>query len=196
MADMTTLSATTRENLGKCPNRRMREAGQIPAVFYSAAGENVALSLDALEFEKCYRKVGKSKLFHLSIDGKDGLTTLVWQVQKHPYKRMIVHLDLFGVDMEKRVTINVPLRLVGTAPGLKLGGMMETFHQTMPVNCLPGDIPPHVDVDVSALNVGDAVTIQEVPLPENVVAVFKQNYALVAVTATRKAVSAAASASE
>ncbi|GAB7080437.1 50S ribosomal protein L25 [Megalodesulfovibrio paquesii] len=187
MAEQISLAATRRDSSGKGPNRRLRVAGQIPAVYYTASGDNLALTIDALAFEKAYRQIGTSKLFSLVVDGEEGRPTLVWKVQKHPFKRQVVHLDLYGVDYAKKVTLNVPVRQVGEAPGLKLGGMMETFHDTITVTCLPGDIPAVVDLDVSKMQVGDAFTVKDVVLPENVMAVYKQNYALLSVVATRKA---------
>ncbi|AGW15073.1 50S ribosomal protein L25 [Megalodesulfovibrio gigas] len=188
MAEQITLAAIRRDSAGKGPNRRLRVAGEFPAIYYTASGENIALTIDALAFEKAYRQVGTSKLFSLVIDGEEGRPSLVWKVQKHPFKRQVVHLDLYGVDFDKKVTLNVPLRQVGEAPGLKLGGMMETFHDTIIITCLPGDIPACVDLDVSNMQVGDALTVKDVVLPEAVQAVYKQNYALLSVVATRKAV--------
>lgn len=187
MSDLPILAVQKREITGKCPNRRLRVAGDIPAVYYTAAGENIPLVLSAANYEKISRQVGRSKIFQLSIDGDaTARPTLVWKVQKHPFKKQIVHIDFYGVDMEKPVTLDAPLRLVGDAPGLKLGGMMETFHDTMTITCLPGLIPPVVNVDVSNLDVGMSVTVKDVTLPEGVTAVYKQNYALCSVVSTRK----------
>ncbi len=181
-----TLKAATREATGKGVNRRKRTAEITPAVLYGPKGLSKTIEVDANELFKAIRDIGGSQLFSLVVDDGEALPCLIWQVQRHPFKRgLILHVDFFAVDMEKPIRVDVPVKLHGTAPGVKLGGILEIFHNKISVECLPMDIPAQLDVDISKLTVGKSVQVKDVALPENVKSYTDTNLTLLGVVAKR-----------
>ncbi|MBE6441978.1 MAG: 50S ribosomal protein L25/general stress protein Ctc [Desulfovibrio desulfuricans] len=179
-----TLSVQKREGCGKGPSGRLRVQKLIPGVFYTSEGENIAVQAPALPLEKIYEEMGRTSVFNLEIDdnGKKSVhPVLIWQVQYHPYKKAFTHIDFYGVDLNKPVTVEVPLEFTGVARGVKQGGVMETYREFVRLTSKPLDMPKKVTVDVTDMNINDTVGVADLKLPENVKAVFDQNFALVSV---------------
>lgn len=186
MAIEQSLIVEKREGSGKGASGRLRSQGLVPGVFYTAEGENVMVQAPTLPLEKIFEKVGHTTVFNLEIKSDKGTEThpvLIWQVQRHPYKKHFLHIDYYGVDLNKEVKVDVPLEVTGTAKGVKLGGVLETYRETVRLASKPLDMPQHVVVDVSNLNIGDTINVADLKLPENVHAVYDHNYAVVAVLA-------------
>ena len=132
MAIEKTLCAQKREGAGKGCAHQLRAQSLVPGVFYNGKGENIKVQVPALPLEKLYFEVGTSTVFNLEIDDNGTKTTypcFFWDVQKHPYKKKFTHIDYYGVDLEKEVKVEVPLVFTGTAKGVKLGGMLETYRE-------------------------------------------------------------------
>lgn len=130
-----TLSVQKREGCGKGPAGRLRAQKLIPGVFYTAKGENVAVQAPALPLEKLFEEVGRTTVFNLEIDDngqKNVHPVMFWQVQSHPYKKAFTHVDFYGVDLNKTVTVEVPLEIVGVSRGVKLGGILEIYREVSP----------------------------------------------------------------
>ncbi len=169
MATSAVLKATSREDRGKGAARRLRAAGRIPAVVYGHGEESRALSVDALELERLFSRIAvESTLIQLEIDGKPGARVLVREVQDHPYRPEVLHVDFYQVHAGERVNVEVPLRLVGNAEGVREGGVLEQALHTLSVRCLPDQIPDAIEVDVSALKVGDSLHVRDIALPAGV----------------------------
>lgn len=185
-----TLTVQKREGRGKGASGRLRAKDLIPGVFYTASGENILVQAPELPLEKMYEKVGRTTVFNLEIESEDGKTVhpvLIWQVQRHPYKKRFTHIDYYGVDLDKEIKVVVPLEFTGVAPGVKLGGVMEIYREDVRLSGKPLDIPQKVVVDVSKLNIGDNVNVGDLALPPNVHSVYDRNYAIVSVLAKGKA---------
>ena len=184
-----TLSVQKREGCGKGPSGRLRAEKLIPGVFYTASGENISVQAPVLPLEKIYGEMGHTTVFNLEIED-NGKTTLhpvlIWQVQFHPYKRAFTHIDFYGVDLDKEVTVDVPVEFVGTSRGVKLGGRLETYREMVRLCSKPLTMPQKITVDVTDMGINDTVTVSDLKLPENVRAVFDQNYALVSVISKSK----------
>ena len=116
---------------------------------------------------------------------------LIWQVQRHPYKNLFLHIDYYGVDLDKEVKVDVPLEFVGTAKGVKLGGIQETYRESVRLESKPLDMPKKIVIDVSDMNIGDSINVADLQLPPNVSAVYDQNFAVVSILAKDKAEDAA-----
>lgn len=186
MAIDKTLSVQKRNTQGKGASRHLRSQAQVPGVFYTAAGDNIMVQAPALPLEKIYESVGHTTVFNLEIDsdtGKEIHPVLIWQVQRHPYKKQFLHIDYYGVDLHKEVKVDVPLEFTGTPKGVKLGGLLETYRENIRLASKPLDMPQKIVVDVSGLNIGDTINVEDVKLPENVHAVYDHNYAIAAVLA-------------
>ena len=179
-----TLSVQKRENCGKGPSGRLRSQDLIPGVFYTAQGENIIVQAPTLPLEKIYGEVGHTTVFNLEIDENGQKSThpvLIWQVQRHPYKKCFTHIDFYGVDLDKEVKVDVPVEYVGVSRGVKLGGIMETYREVVRLSAKPMDMPAKITIDVTDMDINSSVTIETLPLPANVSAVFDQNYALVSI---------------
>lgn len=184
-----TLSVQKREAHGKGPSGRLRAKDQVPGVFYTASGENIMVQAPALPLEKLYEAVGHTTVFNLEIEsgnGKDTHPVLIWQVQRHPYKKCFLHIDYYGVDLDKEVRVDVPVEFVGVARGTKLGGILETYRESVRLASKPLDMPQKITVDVTDLNIGDSISVADLKLPANVSAVYDHDFAVVSVLAKAK----------
>lgn len=184
-----TLSVQKREGCGKGPAGRLRAQKLIPGVFYTAKGENVAVQAPAMPLEKLFEEVGRTTVFNLEIDDngqKNVHPVMFWQVQSHPYKKAFTHVDFYGVDLNKTVTVEVPLEIVGVSRGVKLGGILEIYREVIPLQSKPLNMPKKIVVDVSEMDINDTVNVADLKLPEGVAAVFDQNFAVVSVLAKAK----------
>lgn len=179
-----TLNVTKRDGKGKGASGRLRAKDLIPGVFYTSSGENIMVQAQALPLEKIYESVGHTTVFNLEIDDngkKDTHPVLIWQVQRHPYKNRFLHIDYYGVDLDKEIKVEVPLEFVGTPRGVKLGGVLETYREWVRLSSKPLEMPQKITVDVTGLEIGDTISISDLALPPNVKPVHAQNHAVAAV---------------
>lgn len=172
MAEKATLKATLRDDKGKSAARRMRREGRIPAVIYGRGEETHSLSLDAHEFQKLLKQHAlDTTLIELSIEGlkKAGrIRALVSELQTHPYKPEVLHVDFQQIHAGERVTVEVPIRLVGTPEGVRAGGVLQHVLHTVELEVAMENIPDAIQVDVSGLEIGDSVHVHELTVPEGV----------------------------
>lgn len=184
MSEMKTLSVQKRSAFGKGPNRRLRVEALVPGVYYAADGTNVAVQMPALPLSKVYEQVGRTNVFNLEIDD-NGTKTLhpvfVWDAQYHPVKGIFTHVDFYGVDLDKNIKVEVPVEFVGTSKGVKLGGTLETYRESVTLSARPQLMPRKITVDITNLELGQSIKVSELALPEGVQAVFKTDFAVVAV---------------
>ncbi len=184
-----TLSVQKREGCGKGPSGRLRAQKLIPGVFYTGKGENIAVQAPELPLEKMYDEMGHTTVFNLEIDENGQKSThpvLIWQVQRHPYKKCFTHIDFYGVDLNKDVKVDVPLEFIGVSRGVKLGGVLETYHESIRLSSKPMDMPQKITIDVSDMDINDTLTVEDLQLPANVSAVYDHNFAVVSVLAKSK----------
>ncbi|MBQ9453162.1 MAG: 50S ribosomal protein L25/general stress protein Ctc [Desulfovibrio sp.] len=179
-----TLSVQKREGCGKGPSGRLRAQKLIPGVFYTSDGNNISVQAPALPLEKMYEEMGRTTVFNLEIEDNGKKTVhpvLIWQVQYHPYKKAFTHIDFYGVDLNKPVTVEVPVEFVGISRGVKQGGVLETYRESVRLTSKPLDMPKKVTVDVTDLGINDTIGVADLKLPENVKAAYDKNYAIVSV---------------
>jgi large subunit ribosomal protein L25 len=151
------LTGTRRAGTGKGVARKARAAGQIPGVLYGHGQEPVALNVAAREFELAVRKQGGNPIIGLNLDGGEH-TALIRDVQYDPVTREIIHLDFLRISLTETIEVEVSVHLVGLPVGVKEGGgILEPILREVRVRCLPTAIPASLDVDVTALNIGDSV---------------------------------------
>ena len=178
------LHVQKRNALGKGANRRLRANTLVPGVFYNAKGENIAVQVPSLPMEKLLAAVGRNMVFNIEIDNdgkKEKYPALIWDVQYHPYKRAFLHIDFYGVDLEKEIVVRVPLEFVGTAKGAKLGGQLEAYRENVRLSGKPLDMPKKITIDISELDINSAIHVAELALPKGITAVYSTNYCIVAV---------------
>ena len=171
MAEQVTLSATSRTEKGKGIARRLRREGKLPAVVYGHKTDPIALTIDAKQLFNLIGGKSEHKLFGLSIaeNGKPiEKTVMIKEVQIDPLKRTFLHVDFFEVSMDEEITLSLAIKLVGEAPGVEMGGILQQVRREIEIRCLPAQIPDSLEIDVSALNIGDSVHLNDVQLPEGI----------------------------
>ena len=169
MAKQVKLTAERRTALGRSAVRKLKAAGAVPAVIYGAKDEPEPLQVSRRDINAMLsHAAGENILVELEVAGKSRLA-LVQEVQHAPVGGAILHIDFHAVSMDEKIQADVPLEPVGTANGVKnMGGLLEQNLRTLEIECLPRDLPDVLRVDVSGLNIGDAIHVREIPLPEGV----------------------------
>lgn len=163
------LSAETRTATGKGANRKLRVAGRIPAIVYGKGRDTQSVVLDPKALETLLHKsgAGLNTLIDLSVAGRTA-TVLVKELQRHPVHGSFVHVDFFQVDLTQKITVSVPIHFVGKARGVEFGGILDHPLREIEVECLPRAIPEFIEVDVSALEIGQSIHVSELRLPGGV----------------------------
>jgi len=160
------LLAKIRTQFGKEASRKLRQKGLVPAICYGPNTEPVPLTIDPKELMRTIQ-LGENVLIDLMIqDGKQAAqkVVVVRDLQIDPVMDQYLHADLFEVVMDEEISVEVPIVLVGKAEGVKIGGVLEQITREITVECLPADIPQTIEVDVSHLNIGDAIHIGDIEL--------------------------------
>jgi large subunit ribosomal protein L25 len=160
------LTAEIREGVGKEKAKKLRSKGLIPAIFYGPRAQTIPLVIDSKELAKALRtEAGENVLIDLDIrkgPQSDRKVVMLKDIQVDPLQRATLHTDFYEVAMDEMVTVEVPVHLVGKPEGTKVGGILEQVRRVIQMQCLPGDIPKSIDIDVSALNIGDSIHVQEI----------------------------------
>jgi large subunit ribosomal protein L25 len=189
------LNGLARTDRGTGVARKLRRDGRIPAVIYGHGREPLSLTVEARELEKLLEKVSAaSTVIELSLDGAVS-KTLIRELQRHPVKRNIIHVDFQALVAGEKVTVSVPLRFIGTADGVRNSGgiLEETMHQVH-IRVDPSIIPNHIDVDVTPLTIGHSVHIRDLQLPEGVSVLDDPGATICVCTAPKAAVETVAGA--
>ena len=159
------LSASVRAETGKGAARKIRQAGSIPAVIYGHGREPQSLTLNTRDTDKLLKTIAiSSTVIELDIDGKTA-RTLIREVQRHPFKRTITHIDFQELVAGETVSVQIPIVYVGVPEGVRLeGGLLDQIMHQLHVEVDPSSIPNHIDVDVSALKVGKSLHVSDLVL--------------------------------
>ena len=160
-----TLAAKTRDERGKNEVRRLREAGHLPAVVYGGeAKDTVAVSVDPVTLLRIlHSDSGVNTLIDLQLDGSELGQVLVKDFQLDPITSKLLHVDFYRLAMDKAIIVTVPVTLVGEPAGVKTdGGLLDFVTREVQLECMPAEIPEHIEVDVTDLNIGDGVRLRQV----------------------------------
>ncbi|MEN6441281.1 MAG: 50S ribosomal protein L25/general stress protein Ctc [Syntrophobacter sp.] len=159
------LNAQKRSRSGKGPARSVRRELKVPAILYGPHTESTPLTVSALQLEKLLRETGgESKLLNLNIeDGEKGSAkqVLIREIQIHPVRRRFLHVDFYEVPLDQPIVVEVPVALVGDSIGVQKGGELNLVRRTLAVRCLPNQIPEKVQVDVSKLDLGEMLHLED-----------------------------------
>jgi len=163
------LSANTTREIGSSSSRRVRKDGIIPGVLYGLNEETVALSVDWPDLRRALTTdSGINAIIQLEIDGKKQMT-IVKDIQRHPVRRDVLHVDFLRIDPNENVTVDIPLVMVGEAREVSAAdGMVDQNMFSLTVSAPPDRIPTEIEVDISSLTVGDSVRVGDLNLPEGV----------------------------
>ena len=167
----TMLKAQKREGTGKGVARKLRQEGRVPAVLYGRELGTMHLSLDIHEAENLFYSIStENTIVGLKVEGVgEPFQTLVREIQSHPFKSSLIHVDFLRIQAGVAVDVEVPLRLIGDPVGVKnSGGVLEQVMNELPVKCIPSKIPGLIEVDVSELDINDSLHVYDLELEEGI----------------------------
>jgi large subunit ribosomal protein L25 len=181
------LTAKPRTAAGKSGANRVRDEGFVPAVAYGKGLTPVTLSVGPKQVAQVLlSERGKNTVVELTVEGGQNLLAMIKDYSLHPVKRSIVHVDFVQVSLDKPVDVDVPLFMTGKAAGLTQGGVMRQVYRTVPVRCLPNQIPLKLEVDVTHLKLGEAVATKDLKLETGVTVQLPEMQTLISVVAPEK----------
>ena len=167
-----TLSARVRNTTGKGAARKLRRDKQVPAVFYGPHAAATMLSVNYSDLQSLIKSTtSENIILQLRIESDTGSETrsvILKELQADPIKPVYYHADFYEIAMDKELTLDIALHLVGTPSGVTKGGILQHVKRDLQVSCLPGDMVESIQVDVSALDIGDAVHVKDVVLPKGI----------------------------
>ena len=171
MTAQITLEAELRTDSGKGASRRLRHANKVPAIVYGGDKEAVAIALAQNKVMRAQlEEAFYSSIITLKIDGK-AEQVLVKDMQRHPFKPMIMHLDFLRVNADTEITTSVPVHFINEEAVIKKGASLVHHISDLEVSCLPQNLPEFIEIDLSDLEVGDTLHLSNIKLPEGVVSV-------------------------
>jgi large subunit ribosomal protein L25 len=165
------LKGQVRKTTGKGPARTLRREGRMPAVLYGQKTDSIMLSIDIKEFEQIVKKANiGSLLLNLQIQNGKTLTrpAMIKELQTNPVTGAFLHVDFYEIDMQRKITVSVPVVTRGKSAGVEEGGMLQIVRRELELYCLPTAIPEAIKVDITDLEIGDAIHVREIALPAEV----------------------------
>lgn len=190
MSQHVPLSVTTREERGSAKNSRLRKEGKLPGVLYQPGGDSLAFTADEYEVRRLIGRGGvRSAVIDLTIDSDAPRTVLFKQWDRDPVRDQITHLDLQEVDLTVEVEADVPVILVGSAVGIRDGGILDQTALTVRVRALPDALPRSIEHDISGVELGGSVHVHELEVPAGVTIVTDPEGGIASIMATRASLS-------
>jgi large subunit ribosomal protein L25 len=176
--------------------RRVRVAGKIPAVLYGAGHEAVAVEVDPKHISRIlFSETGHNTIFDVDLGDHSAIKAMVVDWQREPIKDQLIHIDLKRIAMDKALRVSVRVKLIGVPAGVKTaGGILDQVLREVEIECLPADIPNHIDVDVSNLNLFDAIRVSELPHSDKIKYLNAEDATVAHVVSIREEVAPAADA--
>ncbi|OQX61629.1 MAG: 50S ribosomal protein L25/general stress protein Ctc [Desulfococcus sp. 4484_241] len=172
---------------GPSPNSLRRE-GFVPAVVYGYKKDSVPVTVNERDFNRLVKDGGHQSLISLAIDeGSVSKTVMLKEVQKHPVSGKIIHADFYEVDMNKKIATTVPVITTGVCKGEKEGGVLQLIRRELEVRCLPANIPESIEIDVSNLEIGDSIHVEDITVGEDIELLHDVNFTVISVAAPTKA---------
>ena len=183
-----TVKAQTRSTAGKGSSRSLRREGKIPAILYGSDIESVALSVSNYDMEHLLKKVSYSQaLLNLVVENGQSFekTVMIKEVQADPVSRQYLHFDFYEVKMDRKITATIPVVTKGTAKGTTTGGILQIIRRELDVICYPAEIPQNIEIDISDLDVGDSVHVEDIKLEGDIEIPFDVNFTIVTVVSPK-----------
>ena len=180
------LNAKLRETRGKGAARKLRRSNAIPAIVYGAKNDPVMLSLDTIEFVKIIRVHGSTGLFfklRFEEDSMKEKIVMLKDVQMDTFGLNYLHVDLHEIGMDTKVTVSIPVETVGESTGVKEGGLLQIIRRELDVVCKPAATPDSIQIDITDLEVGDSVHIEDIDLGEDIEIPHEVNFTVITIGA-------------
>ena len=189
--EVTDLAALVRKEQKKGPARRLRQKGFVPAIFYGRSAENILLAVKNDELVKLHKDKKDHAFIKLIIDDggnkKIEKLSLIKELQVQPLTGRFYHADFYEVDIKRKLTVDVSLRFIGKAIGVENGGELQHIRREVKVSCLPLNLPDHIDVDVTNLDIGDSIKIRDLKVAEEITILDRPDSAVAAVAVIKVA---------
>ncbi|MDY6904909.1 MAG: 50S ribosomal protein L25 [Thermodesulfobacteriota bacterium] len=178
------LNVSTR-NIDGLSAKALRRQGLMPAVVYGYHKETQSLTVNLKEWRNLLNDISSQSLISLVIDGDTAQqkTVMIKDLQRHPVSQKFVHADFYEVDMKKEIVVSIPVHTSGTSKGEEEGGTLQIIRRELDVRCLPANIPESIEIDVSNLEIGDAIHVEELETEEGVELVYDINFTVISVAA-------------
>lgn len=163
------LKVVRREEKGKKLARRIRRGDAVPGVIYSHGKETIALTVPRKDlYQLIHKHADENVIVNVIIDENTNQTALINEIQLHPLNDEILHVDFKGVSMDEKITVRVAIHAVGESVGVKQGGILDHAHREVTVECLPMNIPEHIDVNIENLGMAKSIYVRDIQFPEGV----------------------------
>jgi large subunit ribosomal protein L25 len=179
------LEAQKREASGKGAARGMRRAGHIPGVLYGRKNEVIPIQIDTRGFQDFLQNYGENAFINLEIADHGTEDVMVKEIQRDPVSNQLLHTDLLRISMDEPITAAATIVLVGSAPGIQEGGILEFPHRQLTLHCLPTVLPEEIEVDISELEIDDRLSVEDISLPEEIEILDDPHTRIVAVVPPR-----------
>jgi large subunit ribosomal protein L25 len=194
--EVSELKAVVRDETetGKGPARRLRNKGFTPAVFYGAGAETLTMSVSTVDLRTILKGKEENVFIKLMIDNKGKKLeklSVIKELQSQPVSRKFLHADFYEISMDHEVTLDVPLHFKGTAVGVTNGGELLHQKRDLKVSCLPTALPEFIEIDVSGLDIGDSLKVQDITVAKGITIIDSADAVVASVVTTRAAVAAA-----
>ena len=182
------LNATVRKSTGNSPARELRRGGDIPAVLYGPQTESVMLTVNNKELEQILKK-GNIGSIILNLVIKNGSEfnkpAMIKELQSHPVSGAFLHVDFYEIDMQRKINVMIPVVTKGISKGVEVGGLLQIIRREIEVLCMPGDIPETIVIDITDMDIGDSVHVDEIPLGDNVEIASDVNFTVLTVVSPK-----------
>jgi large subunit ribosomal protein L25 len=166
--DLIELKTKKRIETGDGPARRLRQTGQIPAVYYGPNTEPVLISVNKNDLELALKKGGIGQVILNLVIQNNGETltmpAMIKELQTHPVSRNFIHVDFYEIRMDRKITVKIPVITTGVAKGVELGGILQIVRRELEVECLPLEVPESIVIDVTDLDIGDSIHVGKISL--------------------------------
>ena len=185
MANEHKIDINKRDNTGKKAIKQLRKDNNIPGVYYSPSSkESAPIFITQGEYHEAVKS--GARIFNINVDGKKQ-TVLFKSIQYHPVTEKVLHIDLYGIRMDKPVNIKIPVQLTGSPIGvIEEGGVLNQASNEIEIQCLPADIPEFVETNISELNLGDSINVGSIDVDENITLVTSEDTVVASVTHAMK----------
>ncbi len=181
------INAKIRTKTGKGPARKIRSAGKLPAIFYGPEINPITLSVDYMQLEKMLKgKSAENIIFDLRIDSDEkgrSKKVMIKEIQRDPVTREYLHVDLYEIAMGKEIEADIPVHLINIPIGVTNGGILQHIRRVLGVSCMPEDLVDKIDIDVSALDIGQSLHIGDISFPPGLKSMEDENLTIATVVA-------------
>jgi large subunit ribosomal protein L25 len=179
------LKTNIRTTTGNGPARRLRQAGQIPAVLYGPGTESVLLSVNINDIDRVLKKgrIGQV-LLNLVVQNNGETSTktvMVKELQLHPVSRNFLHMDFYEVAMDRKIMVKVPVTTTGKAKGVEVGGILQIIRRELEVQCLPLDVPESIEIDITDLDIGYSIHVGDISRQNEIEFLGDENFTVVSI---------------